>query len=177
MYMHMNGKNMPKVGDLVFRGQMIGRVGNTGLSDGPHVHFEIARGKEKPEDALSPKPGMRIVENPNTWNKWPASGSWNPKAGERLVRSKDLRDKIEAVRRLLKQGKLTSSNSTRRDPIVFDLDGDGIETTDLNNSGTFFDHDANGFAEQTAWVSPDDGLLVWDRWFHRQGRGDSGQTD
>ncbi|MGH8624470.1 MAG: calcium-binding protein [Gammaproteobacteria bacterium] len=47
-------------------------------------------------------------------------------------------------------------------PIVLDLDGDGIETKDLQN-GVFFDHDANGFAQQSGWVRPDDGLLAWDR--------------
>jgi hypothetical protein len=46
--------------------------------------------------------------------------------------------------------------------LVLDLDGDGVETTSLNG-GSYFDHDANGFAEQTGWVSSDDGLLVFDR--------------
>ena len=50
----------------------------------------------------------------------------------------------------------------RRDPLVLDLDGDGIETTDLSQGG-FFDHDKNGFAELSSWVSKDDGLLVMDR--------------
>jgi hypothetical protein len=50
----------------------------------------------------------------------------------------------------------------RYDPLTLDLDGDGLETTALNG-GTFFDQDANGFAEQTGWVGKDDGLLVWDR--------------
>jgi len=47
-------------------------------------------------------------------------------------------------------------------PLVLDLDGDGVETTSLND-GSYFDHDANGFAEKTGWVASDDGLLVWDR--------------
>ena len=49
-----------------------------------------------------------------------------------------------------------------RCPIVLDLDGDGIETTNLIN-GTYFDHDKNGFLERSGWVIPDDGLLVWDK--------------
>ncbi len=48
------------------------------------------------------------------------------------------------------------------DPLVLDLDGDGIETT-LVADGAYFDHDGNGFAEQTGWASSDDGLLAWDR--------------
>ncbi len=47
-------------------------------------------------------------------------------------------------------------------PIILDLDGDGIETRGLK-SGAYFDHDGNGFAEQTGWASSDDGLLVLDR--------------
>ena len=47
-------------------------------------------------------------------------------------------------------------------PIALDLDGDGIETVNINDSA-HFDHDANGFAEQTGWVGSDDGLLVYDR--------------
>ena len=49
-------------------------------------------------------------------------------------------------------------------PLVLDLDGDGIELTqfDTLTTTTFFDIDANGFAEQTAWVGADDGLLARD---------------
>ncbi len=49
-----------------------------------------------------------------------------------------------------------------QDPIVLDLDGDGVETLG-QDAGVFFDHDANGFAQLSGWVAPDDGLLVWDR--------------
>ncbi|MDA8587016.1 Ig-like domain-containing protein [Rhodobacteraceae bacterium] len=51
----------------------------------------------------------------------------------------------------------------RSDPIVLDLDGDGLELIDLENSSVFFDLDADGFAERTGWVRPDDGLLVLDK--------------
>lgn len=49
-------------------------------------------------------------------------------------------------------------------PLVLDLDGDGIELTTFNASTTttFFDLDGDGFAEQTAWVGADDGMLVRD---------------
>ena len=50
----------------------------------------------------------------------------------------------------------------RRDPLVLDLDGDGIETLG-QQAVTYFDHDANGFAELTGWVSGDDGFLALDR--------------
>ncbi|MBA3512303.1 calcium-binding protein [Sphingomonas sp.] len=48
------------------------------------------------------------------------------------------------------------------DPIVLDLDGDGVELTALAQSTTMFDLDGDGVAERTGWVSPQDGLLVHD---------------
>jgi hypothetical protein len=53
-------------------------------------------------------------------------------------------------------------NNTQRDPLVLDLDGDGIELSSLENSTVHFDYDADGFAERTGWVSSDDGILVVD---------------
>jgi len=42
------------------------------------------------------------------------------------------------------------------------LDGDGIETLG-KDSGIYFDHEGNGFAQSTGWVGSDDGLLVFDK--------------
>ncbi len=47
-------------------------------------------------------------------------------------------------------------------PLVLDLDRNGVITLAESSSGIFFDHDGNGFAERTGWVSPTDGLLVRD---------------
>ena len=45
-YMHMlKGSITVKKGDVVKEGQVIGKLGNTGESTGPHLHFEIQRGK------------------------------------------------------------------------------------------------------------------------------------
>ena len=48
-------------------------------------------------------------------------------------------------------------------PIVFDLDGDGIELVSLSASDVWFDMDEDGIADKTGWVSADDGLLALDR--------------
>ncbi|EBR8158690.1 hypothetical protein DOA20_26630, partial [Salmonella enterica subsp. enterica serovar Newport] len=48
------------------------------------------------------------------------------------------------------------------DPIVIDLNGDGVHTLS-KSAGLIFDHDGNQFAENTGWVSPEDGLLVLDK--------------
>ena len=47
-------------------------------------------------------------------------------------------------------------------PLVFDLDGDGIELTSVSGATAFFDVGADGFAEATGWVAADDGLLALD---------------
>ncbi len=50
----------------------------------------------------------------------------------------------------------------KADPLVVDLDGDGVELVG-RGAGVYFDFDRDGFAERAAWVHKDDGLLVRDR--------------
>jgi VCBS repeat-containing protein len=52
--------------------------------------------------------------------------------------------------------------SPPRDPIILDLDGDGLETVGLASS-VYFDHDGDGVLTKTGWAGKDDALLVWDR--------------
>lgn len=46
-------------------------------------------------------------------------------------------------------------------PVVFDLDGDGVELVDIS-AGVTFDWNRDGDAEGTGWVGRDDGFLVYD---------------
>ena len=52
--------------------------------------------------------------------------------------------------------------SSGTDPLILDLDGDGIETVDIGKADLRFDVDGDGFAERTGWLSGDDGFLVRD---------------
>lgn len=61
---------------------------------------------------------------------------------------------------------------TRSSPLTIDLNGDGVRTIGYSPS-RFFDHDANGMLESTAWVDGNDGLLVRD--LDRNGTIDSGR--
>ncbi|WP_170547149.1 calcium-binding protein [Ruegeria arenilitoris] len=76
-----------------------------------------------------------------------ANGYWYEKLG-----APDWMDPLEAIWDWIPQ-----------DPLVLDLDGDGIELTSLATSEAHFDLDGDGFAEHTGWVAPDDGLLVLDQ--------------
>lgn len=53
------------------------------------------------------------------------------------------------------------SAEVMRSPLTLVLDRDGVETVSVND-GVYFDHDGNGFAEKSGWVSKDDAILVRD---------------
>ena len=48
-------------------------------------------------------------------------------------------------------------------PIVFDLDGDGVELVNLDEREVKVDWDGDGKREYSGWVGPDDGLLFYDQ--------------
>jgi len=67
LYAHMSGINTKK-GKRVKRGDVIGYVGNTGLSSGPHLHYEVHKGGKKVNPVhyifkdLSPEEYEQIIE-------------------------------------------------------------------------------------------------------------------
>jgi Ca2+-binding RTX toxin-like protein len=49
------------------------------------------------------------------------------------------------------------------DPIVLDLNGDGVQLISYENSSVVFDVDNDQYAERTGWASANDGILVHDK--------------
>lgn len=75
-----------------------------------------------------------------------------------VFKTEDVKKYIRSISKSVKQ----ASAQQRIDPLILDLNGDGIKTTALTE-GVHFDLDNNSFAEKTGWVSADDGMLVFDR--------------
>jgi hypothetical protein len=55
-YLHLLEPPMVREGQKVEQGQQIGRVGSTGDSGAPHLHYEQRRGREKVESWFNGKP-------------------------------------------------------------------------------------------------------------------------
>lgn len=56
----------------------------------------------------------------------------------------------------------TYGGGGKKKPVVLDLDGDGVEITDLSSSNVFFDTVGGGKQHRTAWAGAGDGILVRD---------------
>lgn len=62
IYGHLSEKEV-KVGDKVTEGQRIGRSGKSGNANGPHLHFEVRKGKNNPVDPMSILKGNGTAES------------------------------------------------------------------------------------------------------------------
>jgi hypothetical protein len=56
----------------------------------------------------------------------------------------------------------TSQGGGGKKPVALDLDGNGLQFANLDDSNVFFDVNGDGWREHLAWVAPSDGLLVVD---------------
>ncbi len=88
--------------------------------------------------------------------------NWSPGSGNDLGDGKSVLERILDGLKDLYERARDAFTPPRRDPLVLDLDGDGLETSGLDER-VHFDHDGDGFAERTGWAGADDGLLALDR--------------
>lgn len=66
---------------------------------------------------------------------------------------------LEGITQLVNEiGNIPPGSSRVIDPLMIDLDGDGLELT----SSIYFDNDNDGILNRTSWVGSDDGVLVFD---------------
>jgi hypothetical protein len=58
-----------------------------------------------------------------------------------------------------------NGNGTSEEPLILDLNGDGIQTTALENTAVAFDMNGDGRRDLTAWTNPqtEEGFLFYDQ--------------
>jgi murein DD-endopeptidase MepM/ murein hydrolase activator NlpD len=63
-----------KQGEKIRRGQVLGTIGNTGLSSGPHLHYEVVKNGTKVNPIyyffkdLSPEDYQEVISRGNNFN-------------------------------------------------------------------------------------------------------------
>jgi hypothetical protein len=57
-------------------------------------------------------------------------------------------------------------------PLILDLNGDGVTSTFISSTSTYFDLDNDGVRQRTGWVQGEDGILVFDK--NRDGKVNNG---
>ncbi|MFN0191444.1 MAG: hypothetical protein ACKVP5_05635 [Aestuariivirga sp.] len=60
------------------------------------------------------------------------------------------------------KGGIKGKGGTNAAPVIFDLDGDGIEITEFSRSTMFLDTGGEGFKHRTAWAGVGDAVLFYD---------------
>ncbi|AFM26137.1 calcium-binding protein [Desulfomonile tiedjei] len=142
---HMKLNPKIKDGDPVSIDTQVGTMSDVGSEGAVHLHFEMRNRSTNP---CNPQYSRWIEVWADAYNKDPylfPIGTPGCKIGPAL----DLFDKKPVP-------------TPSRDPLVLDLDGEGIKTTNVKD-GRYFDYNGDGFAEETGWVDPHDGILVMDR--------------
>src|SRR6266568_3510473 len=145
--MHLDRQDV-SLGDRIVAGDPIGTMGNTNTG-AQHVHYQL---KDSHGHLVDPE-GFWANQSPTPGVTPDPTGHVLPGGTQDCLVPDDTLQDI--------QDHFDTAEITRS-PIILDLNGDGVRTIS-ESEGPNFDLDGNRFAEQTGWVSKDDGLLVWDR--------------
>jgi hypothetical protein len=172
--------NYITVGYEINEGRYVGQVSNKGLKkDGKiHLHFEVGI------DGTPRGMGVTLY-NPNCWIPiFEEVESRSIINGSPSLQDTDLEAAISKLPSPLSEYPIETSVTAsaadcgcyqpklpelptrpqpqmHRDPLILNLDGNGIRTVGLD-AGIYFDHDCNGFKELTGWVAPGNGFLLVD---------------
>ncbi len=129
-----------------------------------YAHKNFANDKELAhaifEDVMSPNSNF-IVDYLNDSRRWSQNATEN-NLWDIIKQSTFI---MQAISESIK-GYFLQAQSTQPivvDPILLDLNGDGVIGTTALKDGVYFDHNGDKFAEKTSWVSKDDGILVIDK--------------
>ena len=82
--------------------------------------------------------------------------------GGGTIRIEDWRNKDVGITIFEESDECAKDADEFKDPIVIDLNSDGVKFFGLGAAMAFFDFDSDGFSEQTAWASAQDGILSID---------------
>ena len=91
------------------------------------------------------------------------SGGSNNNGGDLGIGVLDAPSVAAQINNQVEQGIIDNAmRNIRLDPIVIDLDGDGVELVGLDKSSAFVDVDKDDYRENTGWAHQDDGILAID---------------
>jgi|GEM_PF-973220 len=166
---------------ITFRGTVLSGGTTNKIDESPWAYGKnkIAYGRNGQDDLVIKSPEIDLVSGKAKLTfvaHFSYNGGVNPTAGIRPIEVEIGVYRLLEAKKLLKgaydtfetwvgsiyKAMLGYNIITGADPLVLDLDGDGVELLSRSSISPKFDIDGDNFAERTGWVNADDGLLARD---------------